>query len=190
MKYVLVLLVFVMAASCGEHIDSNDELVAGYQFKRDTVFWMKTNSWFESRDSIPYHVNDFGVVDTLAEFERYIIVDTASKDLPPVHVPYITSPNGGPVSVDVDLRFRYGAKNYDNEVVIFPRFNELLDLGSGYFGVRKFRNQEVWGVLHIRGEMITDIKYTMLKVDSLTGNIVGSYQVIGGMAYDTLIVRP
>lgn len=167
--------------SCGKHVDSNEDLKAGYKFQKDSVFYRKVETWFH-QDSIKFTLEDFTIVDTLHEFERYIIVDTCGGRGIPIPVP---GTNSGKAVINSSITFNYGAANFNGEIVIFPRFGEWMDLGHGYFGVRKYRNSMEWGVLHIRGEMITDIKYHSFVKDT-SNQLICEYSYNNTLMYDTL----
>lgn len=184
MIFIVISLIFTIA--CGEHINKDEDLVAGYQFKRDSLLWMRTSSLFSDKDSIPFHVNDFGVIDTLPEFERYIIVDTAAHDRKPIYLPFLPTAHGNGMEFKSNLRLKYGAKSFDNKIVIFPRFHEFIDLTNGYYGVRLYLNTDVWGILHVRGQMVTDVKYDWLSNDPKTGNILAGYWNSSGDTSDIM----
>ncbi len=186
LKITCLLLFTLLLASCGEHIDSNEDLKAGYRFKKDSVFYRKVNRLGEN-DSIKFTLKDFTILDTFPEFERYIIGDSQGghKFL----IPDKLGNGGAGGTVETPRTFNYGAANFDGEIVIFPRFWQWMDLGHGYFGVRKYRNTPEFGVVHIRGEMITDIKYTLLSNDSFTHQIICGYSVNESLLYDTIDVQ-
>jgi hypothetical protein len=180
------ILTVLLLVSCGEHIDSTEKLQAGYKFRKDSVFYMKINR-IGKDDSIKYTLKDFTILDTFPEFERYIIGDSQAGHR--FRIPDKLGNGGAGGTVETPHTFNYGAANFNGEIVIFPRFWQWVDLGNGYFGVRKYRNTNELGVLHIRGEMITDIKYESLAVDSLTHQIICGYRVNENLLYDTIDVQ-
>lgn len=180
-RVVLFFVALALLLACGRAADDYHQMKSGYRFKNGPVL-------YETRlngDSVPFTVDSFVVVDTLPELGRYIIGFNRQR-LPPMPVPDFQS--GGVHVLDPAKTMHYGAADFDGNIIIFPQFLVWNYLGDGYVAVAHHINDDACGLLHLRGELVTDMTYRELKYDSASGKILGLHFRVNNWVYDTLNV--
>lgn len=168
----ITLLILLFLVSCSGIYDS-DDLKAGYIFEPQDSYDTKT-------------VDDFEIIDTMEDFERYIIIDPGDPDL-------IKGGDfhSGDIPIHISGSDRYGIANFDNQFIVCPDFMYLSQLKDGYFvGLLPggFKNP-VEGILHVRGEMITDFKYKSINLKDNTDSVKCSYRVDGDWFVDWVVLE-
>lgn len=100
---ILTICAFIFLLGCGEAVVKEKDLKVGYRFQRDSV--ISRNMKFPGSDSVRFTLESFTIIDTLPEFEKYIIVDSVPS-LP--HKDYYNR--------------EYGVADFNGDIVIFPSF--------------------------------------------------------------------
>ena len=172
-RFFIAFLLPLFLTSCSG-VYNSDKLKAGHIFEPQDYFEDET-------------VSDYQIIDTLEEFERYIIARVYESDetrVPIGHADAKFSFGGGTKIRD------YGIANFDNQFIIYPDFMYLGHLKDGYLlGALPggFKNPDK-GILHIRGEMITDFKYKRIDLKENTDSVKCSYRVDGDWFVDWVIL--
>ncbi len=131
--------------------------------------YKEVNRFGGSIDSFPRTIDSFTIVDTLPGFRKYIIADswtTMPLILPSRDLSKVSFSGGEKYPV-------YGVADFNGDIVVYPSFSPWLPLPNGFYGFSLMRNQaNVWGLLHVNGVMMTDVKYEDISYDTASNRIL------------------
>lgn len=160
----------LLLVSCGEYVDAPEVMQKGYIFRSDDSIARYHNGLFGS-DSTVFGFSDFEVVDTLPKFGKYEVVLYAGRAPIPIFSPSSSRKARVESSDDIWL---YGVADFDHSITIFPAYSNWYYVAPGIYAFKKFPiNKTNWGLLHVRGEVITDFDYLKFEYDSLSNAIYG-----------------
>jgi hypothetical protein len=179
----ILAIIVLCCTSCGRRVDNtpidkSEDLKAGYKFKSAREFEYAGKKW---------SIKNLRIIDTFSELERYVV----TRSQPDFSLDLNTLKNRGDIEIDSGEKLFYGAASLDGDIVIFPDFLDWQDLGNGYFGVRNYvpeKHNSFWGVLFIRGEMVTNFQYDEVYRDTISKNIIGNVWQDSVRIYDTIYV--
>lgn len=167
-------------------VDNFDDLKKGYIFKHGMVMYEYIDR-SDGLDSVRKTIDSFTIVDTLVEYKKYIIADSflyfplavPTKDLKDINFPK------GPKKYAV-----YGVADFSGEIIIYPSFKYWEPIVNGFYSFsRDKRNiNEIcsWGLLHVSGEVVTDVAYDAFFYDSTSNKIICQKEYGPNAKYDSI----
>lgn len=188
-RFKLIVSLLFLGYACNgilKPVDNFDDLKKGYRFKHGMVMYEYIDR-SGGLDSVRKTIDSFTIVDTLIEYKKYIIADSfmyfplamPRKDLKGIDFPT------GPKKYAV-----YGVADFSGEIIIYPSFKYWQPIVNGFYSFsRDKRNiNEIcsWGLLHVNGVVVTDVKYDLFFYDSASHKIICQNEHGAAAQYDSI----